>query len=208
MVRGRLEAIRAEREELEQQNELPNSDELLPDVFRFLMRYQKILEPIEKRRTQLARRAARTGDAETTKRLDDLESRLTKLAGGREQFTAGSVWKGSRTASEGGVGMSLVVKELHGGKFTGDLAEKRRVGRPVTYQIEGTLSGMQISLQTTGVSLGKDQSIKAAGYVIGDRILLKSNGVSQANRKGQRHAIDGIVNLRLAQGEPRRKRRD
>lgn len=158
-------------------NVLPNCDDLLDLVVNFLEYYQDNIEHLESTRANWSDKAARLNDERAIAKLNELEQRLDKIIGGREQFVTGSKWSGKRQTPEGALQINLTVTDRAGASFAGEL--RQSAGGPGDrMKVEGALDRNQIAFHTTEMLRGANRTLGFNGYLLSDRIITSVEGIT------------------------------
>lgn len=177
-----LEEIAKDRDAFETMGRLPCCDELLDVTIEYVESSEKIISSIDKFRDKQANLAIKTGDSIAFNNLDALDARLNRVLGGRENFTDGSSWSGSRMGPGGAFRWMLKVDSVAGGQFRGSLRQQDS-----QFAVTGSLQGNNISFITTEVLKGGKnrrgtRQFAVKGYLLSDRIVAEMGGVDVRGR--------------------------
>ena len=195
-----LAEIDRDRASLEKDGKLPNSDVLLPAVVEVLDDYQKMFVRLEKLRQAAVAEATRKSDADALAKITAFEERLETIVGGREHFKKGSVWTGE--FAKHGLGrrgkktvdqvfdLHLTINDVQSNTFHGELKQTANIGRASVMDVSGTLTGNKIGFDTGQMTRGKERDLAFDGYLLSDRIILRSAGKDATG-----YAASGWVSL-------------
>lgn len=195
-----LAEIDHDRASLEKDGKLPNSDVLLPAVVEVLDDYQKMFVRLEKLRQAAVAEATRKGDADALAKITAFEERLETIVGGREHFKKGSVWTGEfakhglgrrgKKAVDQVFDLHLTISDVQSNTFRGELKQTANIGRASVMDVSGTLTGNRIDFDTGQMTRGKERDFAFDGYLLSDRIILRSAGKDATG-----YAASGWVSL-------------
>lgn len=174
-----LANIQRDRERYEAERILPTCDELLMPVIRYADATQKLIGGIDQYRKKIAVLSIRNFDQQkAVARLDQLETEIQELLGGRIEIHSGDNWDGIRESPNGAVTLKLRVNQAEGNVFTGELHQKYPGHSVDIMRVEGKREGHLIVMRTNGMIRGKHRELEFRGYAIGNRIVTSVQGTT------------------------------
>lgn len=171
-----LDEIAKDREAFSSNGSLPKCDELIAPTLEYLENIHPIITKIEKYRVKQKKETLEKLEAGDLKTLKDLDEKLNKMIPGRDHFSSGSKWHGTRQDPTHAFHWVLTVEEVNGSRFNGKLRQDQAV-----FDVEGKIDGIAIQFSTTQVLKGRknyrgDRQFHFAGFLLDDRLMGKMGG--------------------------------
>ncbi|MFO0947191.1 MAG: hypothetical protein U1D30_14820 [Planctomycetota bacterium] len=195
-----LDEIAKDRENFSSTRSLPKSDELIAPTLEYLEGIQPIVNKIEKHRVKQKKETLEKLEAGDLQRIKDLDEKLNRMIPGRDHFSSGSKWHGTRQDPKHAFHWVLTVEEVNGSRFSGKLRQDQDA-----FDVEGSINGIAIQFRTTQVLKGRknfrgDRQFHFAGFLLEDRLIGQMGG---QNVKGQ--PIKNVAVSLWNEGKSRRR---
>lgn len=173
---SKLRKLAEEKADYQAQGTMPESSEMLEELFSYEDDLHRARLPMAKTFDQLMQLAINQRNNAMLQQLTKEKEALDEALPGRQFFRAGTNWTGSRYTAKSTMRTRMRIANYEANSFRGHVWQ----GDPPEDQfvVEGTINGNFVNFQIVEMVRGAKRMFRYKGYVLQRRMVLKLFGIA------------------------------